>query len=314
MLHALHVLPAPAELSHWIDGAVIIRLGSAPGISRFPALPHAMLTMRLVRPARHTEAGAALCAPVTFHTLSTDPVTHSHGPDITALGLLVRPEAAACLLGATTGAVVNQVLPWATLAGAFEAERLDDEIHRASHDITRVHALMHSFGRTMATVSRQRDQAYARLCAAVGCDGALAGDTLGLGRRQLERRCQAVLGLAPKSFQRLVRFHRALGLAMASGSPGPSAPTSLSGRSSLTAVALDTGFYDQSHLARDARRLAGAPIGTLIAQARPDTAWWPLAARTRAARGLSGTGHFSAAGGAAAGASPDRPAAQTTGR
>jgi AraC-like DNA-binding protein len=301
----LHVLPAPAELSHWIDGAVIVRLGSTPGISRFPALPHAMLTMRLVRPVCHAEAGAALCPPVTFHTLSTDPVVHTHGADITALGLLVRPDAAACLLGAATGAVINQVLPWATLAGASEAERLEEAIHRSTRDITRVRALMHSFARTMAVVSRQRDQAYARLCAAVGCDGALAGETLGLGRRQLERRCLAVLGLAPKSFQRLVRFHRALGLAMANvsvspsgssgpsgrfgssgraGPSGPSGPMSLSGRPCLTAVALDTGFYDQSHLTRDARRLAGAPIGSVIAQARPDAPWWPLLVRTRAAR------------------------------
>jgi len=58
----------------------------------------------------------------------------------------------------------------------------------------------------------------------------------------------------------------------------------------LTSVALDAGFYDQSHLARDARTLAGAPLGKLVAQARPDSAWWPLATRaTRASR--SGRSH-----------------------
>jgi AraC-like DNA-binding protein len=265
----LQVLPAPTRLSHWIDGAVIIRLGSAPGVSRFPATPHAMLTMRLARPIGHADAVPALSPPITFHTLSTAPVAHAHGGDLIAMGLLVRPAAAACLLGATTGATVDAVLPWDALAGPSEAARLEAAVHRAGSDLARLRALMDSFERLMLAVSKGHDRAYARLCAAVGLHGALAGDELGLGRRQLERRCQSVLGLSPKHFQRIVRFHHALSMAMrVADDPAP-----------LTTVALDTGFYDQSHLARDARRLAGAPVGHVIAQARPDAPWWPLAAR-----------------------------------
>jgi len=274
----LQAFPAPATLSHWIDGAVIIRLGPAPGVSRFPAMPHAMLTMRLARPAWPAEAAWALCPPVTFHTLSTEPVAHAHGGGITALGLLVRPGAAACLLGAATGAVVNQVLPWATLAGAAEAGRLEEAVHRSASDTARLRALMDSFARTMVAVAKEHHPAHSRLCVAVGWHGALAGDELGLGRRQLERRCRAVLGVGPKQFQRIVRFHRALSMAVAGGP------------SRLTSVALDAGFYDQSHLARDARTLAGAPLGKLVAQARPDSAWWPLATRATGAT-RSGRSH-----------------------
>lgn len=268
----LQVLSAPADLAHWIEAAVVIRLGPAPGESRFPALPHAMLTMRLAKPAGQPAATELLCPPVTFHTLSTVPVAHAHAGGLTALGLLVRPQAAACLLGAASGAVVDAVLPWAVLAGAAEAARLEEAVHRADSDVTRVQALEGSFRRAMQAVACGRDVAYARLCAAVGGQGALAADALALGRRQLERRCRAVLGVTPKQFQQLVRFRRALTVALAGGPPR------------LAAVAHDAGFYDQSHLARDARRLAGAPLTTLVSQAQPGSAWWPLATRAAVAQ------------------------------
>jgi AraC-like DNA-binding protein len=265
----LQVHSAPAALAHWIDGAVIVRLGPGPGVSRFPALPHAMLTMRLARPAGGGEGTWALCPPITFHTLTTQPVAHAHEGSVAALGLLVRPGAAACLLGHASGALVDQVLPWAALAGEPEADRLAEAVDRAGTDMRRLRALMDSLDRTLQAVAHGRDPVYERLCAAVGSQGVLAADTLGLGRRQLERRCQAVLGVAPKQYQRIVRFHRALAMAVAGG-PSP-----------MAGVAVDAGFYDQSHLARDARQLAGASIGRLVLQARPDAPWWPLATRQR---------------------------------
>ena len=53
----------PADAAHWIDGGVVARLGADVPVSRFPALPHAMLTMRVARaPARPAMAGT-LCGP-----------------------------------------------------------------------------------------------------------------------------------------------------------------------------------------------------------------------------------------------------------
>ena len=51
------------------------------------------------------------------------------------------------------------------------------------------------------------------------------------------------------------------------------------GTARMSEVALEAGFYDQSHLARDTRRLAGAPMGSLLSAARPDSPWWPLVTR-----------------------------------
>ena len=136
----------------------------------------------------------------------------------------------------------------------------------ARSDGARLAALMDSFGRSMARVSRGRDQAQdERLCLTVGQHGAGAQVHLDLGARQLERRCGATLGVSPKQFQRLTRFREALRMAVTAQ------------RTSTADIALQAGFYDQSHLARGARQLAGDSMRSLVATASPGTQWWALA-------------------------------------
>jgi AraC-like DNA-binding protein len=67
---------------------------------------------------------------------------------------------------------------------------------------------------------------------------------LGVSERQLERRFLARIGVTPKRFATLRRFERAV--ARATTAP------------SLTAAALDAGYYDQSHFIREFRRFAGS--------------------------------------------------------
>jgi AraC-like DNA-binding protein len=61
----------------------------------------------------------------------------------------------------------------------------------------------------------------------------------------LHRRCQVALGYGPKVFQRIMRLQRVRWLAS----------TSLS--TSLTWLAMESGYADQAHLCRDARSLTG---------------------------------------------------------
>ena len=77
----------------------------------------------------------------------------------------------------------------------------------------------------------------------------LAGD-LGLSERQLRRRCHVAAGYGPKTLQRVLRFRRFL--ATANGD--------------LARAALDAGYADQSHLARECTRLAGKPPAALLAR------------------------------------------------
>ena len=91
-----------------------------------------------------------------------------------------------------------------------------------------------------------------------------AATDLGLGERQLERRCQALLGLTPKQMQRITRLHSLLSDALHRQ------------RMPTTDAALAAGYYDQSHLARDARLLTGTTLRELLGQTHADGAWWPL--------------------------------------
>lgn len=260
--------------ARWTDGAVIVELGPTPGISRFPAMPHAMLAMTLVHPADaagcDSDARGSASAPphlasVGFHTLSTVPTSHAHAGRLTAIGLLVRPAAAACLLGASTGAKVDQVIDWRVIAGEHEAARLEDEVDRAATRADRLQALRASFARTMSVVARGRDEACAPWIDAIGRHGLQAASALGCSPRQLERRSRALVGLAPKPFQRLVRLHGALSSAL------------LEAPARGAEIAASLGYYDQSHLARELRALAGESLTGLLEAAQVDAPWWSLA-------------------------------------
>lgn len=74
-------------------------------------------------------------------------------------------------------------------------------------------------------------------------------DQLGVGERALHRRCVAAFGYGPKTVQRVLRFRRALSLARAGYS--------------FAGVAVEAGYADQAHLAREVRALAGVTLGEL---------------------------------------------------
>lgn len=69
-------------------------------------------------------------------------------------------------------------------------------------------------------------------------------DAAGLGERQLRRSCYQCAGLTPKHLARILRFRHA-------------ASRIRSGAKDLAGVALDCGYYDQAHMIRDFRELAG---------------------------------------------------------
>nr|BFE38284.1 AraC family transcriptional regulator [Actinomadura rugatobispora] len=83
----------------------------------------------------------------------------------------------------------------------------------------------------------------------------LAGE-VGWSRRHLTHRFKEQVGLPPKVMARVLRFQRALDL-LAGGDPG------------WAGVAARCGFYDQAHLNREFRALAGCTPTELLTQLRP---------------------------------------------
>lgn len=75
-------------------------------------------------------------------------------------------------------------------------------------------------------------------------------DQLGLGTRQLHRRCLALFGYGPRRLSRVLRLARALRHAQTGLPLGQAAHT--------------CGYADQAHLSREARELAGTTPGVLV--------------------------------------------------
>jgi len=75
-------------------------------------------------------------------------------------------------------------------------------------------------------------------------------ETVGLSDRQLYRRSLVAFGYGPKVLARILRLQRALDLARSG--------------SSYATVAAEAGYFDQAHLAREVRALAGSRLSELI--------------------------------------------------
>lgn len=101
--------------------------------------------------------------------------------------------------------------------------------------------------------------AWRRLRETVGAVGvaALAAET-GWSARHLGARFRAETGLSPKAAVRVFRFSRARRQLAARHAAGQ--------RDFLADLAADCGYYDQAHLARDFRDLAGCPPSVWLAQ------------------------------------------------
>ncbi len=120
--------------------------------------------------------------------------------------------------------------------------------------------------RDIAATSARPD---ARVAAAVRAvresHGTVALDTLAeslaVAPRTLQRLFAAQVGISPKHLARIVRFQRVF--AAWRNDPG-----------TIARVAAECGYFDQSHLVRDFRDLAGMPPATLLAALPPFTGFF----------------------------------------
>jgi AraC-like DNA-binding protein len=85
---------------------------------------------------------------------------------------------------------------------------------------------------------------------------ATLADELDWSHRRLIARFREHVGLTPKAVARVIRFNRAVGLLTRSRDE------------SLADVAYDCGYFDQAHMNREFRELAGTTPATLVAQRR----------------------------------------------
>ena len=261
-------VPAPHDLQPWLVGAVVVDAPATLAQSHFPAMVSSMLVVRL---AGHVYCRGALVPPSAWISASTTPTVYEHGGPVRAVGLVLQPAAAAALFANARGQV-NTASPLAELAGPRWAE-VEHAVRATAGDGARLEVLCQFVRQTVAPPSpceSQRLQGLALLAA--------MGDRMGLGQRQFERRFVAHWGMAPKQFEVIARMNSALGHALA-------APGSAVAGAELAA---DEGYYDQSHMGRDVRRLAGHPLRALVQGTRtPVSAQWPMKIGVQAQQALA---------------------------
>ncbi|MGJ7505237.1 helix-turn-helix transcriptional regulator [Variovorax sp. ZT5P49] len=182
---------------------------------------------------------------------SAAPVVVRMRRKVEGLSVTLRPGAAAALLGLPAGEIGGSVVHLDELWHG-EGSGLLGRMAEAPDDAARV-ALLHA-----ALQRRLPDGDAAGRPAAVAMHAArliAASDgrrplrevaaAVGVGERRLQQLFHAHVGLTPRSWSRLARLHGCLRALRLQSSPA------------WADVALDSGFYDQSHLVNEFRALCG---------------------------------------------------------
>ncbi|HEU4649551.1 MAG TPA: helix-turn-helix transcriptional regulator [Gemmatimonadales bacterium] len=170
----------------------------------------------------------------------------SGGVDL--FGIRFHPAGAAPVFGVPLNELTDRAQPLDDLlpgAGAGLEARLADTADVATR-------IRHT-ERFLLERLRERRRPHPLVAAAVqllreqrgGGPVAGLGYTLGIGERQLQRQFHAAVGIAPKQLARVLRLQHAVRLL---GQQRPS---------SWSALALTAGYYDQAHLIREFKALAG---------------------------------------------------------
>ena len=182
--------------------------------------------------------------------------------DLELLGVQFRPGAALPFLDAPSAALVDRLADEAVLRRSL-AREIARTVHGADPDdrLERLQAaLVNALGDRRARGPSPLVRAAVDLLAAE--EGATRiealADQLGVGRRQLERRFLAEIGVAPKALAMVLRFRRVLGAVEERAEDWPS-------------VALRHGYFDQAHLIRDFKRFTGGTPTQLPVPGAPFT-------------------------------------------
>ncbi|MDO0910739.1 helix-turn-helix domain-containing protein [Streptomyces sp. DT2A-34] len=174
----------------------------------------------------------------------------TEGPPTTWVGVRFHPGTAPGLLGVPAHELRDRRVELADLWPASEVRRLCGRVGAAADPVTALEDVVLE----RAAAAEPPDPLLLRVVTALdtGRPVAATADELGLGARQLHRRCRTAFGYGPKTLARILRLRRALALARDGVA--------------FADTAARAGFADQAHLARDVKELAGLPLGELLAR------------------------------------------------
>jgi AraC-like DNA-binding protein len=189
----------------------------------------------------------------------TGPVLEVLEPGTTVVGIRFRPGAAPSALGVPASELVDLTISAEELWGGAAAE-LGERVADAG-DPARAAAVLEAALAARLADAEEPDpvavEAVRRLLPWRGVDVGALPSALYISERQLRRRFETAIGFSPKVVHRMLRFQGFLALAQHRGRA----------HGELAFLAAEVGYADQSHLNREALRLAGRSPRTLLLEA-----------------------------------------------
>lgn len=280
--------PALRPLVAWYHG--YRQSGQRPARHRGLPSPWLTVIITLDEPltiAEHPDPRQAASAhQVLVGGLHTSPALVTHDGCQSGIQLGVTPLGARVLLGAPAGALATLDLEGDQVIGRFAADLQDRmraaptwadrfalldalfaaraglDLARADPDLARAGLGLGPRTGPMDTrdlVAPEVRYAWRTLLTSRGAVpvAELARET-GWSARHLDNRFRAEIGLTPKAAARVIRFDRARRMLMRRVESG--------GAPALADLAAAGGYYDQAHLAREFRGLAGVPPSRWLAE------------------------------------------------
>jgi AraC-like DNA-binding protein len=266
--------PAPALRPFVAPYAGYRMAGVPPSLHRGLPSPYLTLIITLDEPMQMAEHTDRRLPPGEYVTLigglHTIPAIISHDGRQSGIQLAIKPLGARALLGLPAGELTGVDTDAADVLGPVAVEMQERARTAATwpERFAILDELLLRQIRDNQAASPEIAQAWRALLASGGTAAVpeLAREA-GWSARRLHTRFRAEVGLAPKEAARVVRFDRARRLLQRR--------VQAAGKPELAALAAACGYYDQAHLAREFRALAGCPPSRWMAeefrnvQARP---------------------------------------------
>jgi AraC-like DNA-binding protein len=166
------------------------------------------------------------------------------------------------VLGAPAPAIAGRIVALEDLWGGTATRRLIDRLAGARDTVDAAAILESAIAERLAIGAGRSPRAQLALDAAdklTSADVNAVAVDLGISERHLRRVFRETVGMSPKSFAKLTRFHRALHAAHADT------------RATWASIAAAAGYYDQAHLIADFRVIAGVTPQALLGELRAPT-------------------------------------------
>jgi AraC-like DNA-binding protein len=178
---------------------------------------------------------------------------------VTARLALGTPEA---VLGVPASEMARRIVALEDLWGDVAARRLCARLAEARDTAAAAAVLESAIAERLAAANGRRPaRAELALAAADGLTRAsgsvfAVAAELGVSERHLRRVFRETVGVSPKAFARIARFHRALGAGRQDA------------RAGWASIAAAAGYYDQAHLIAEFRAIAGVTPRVLVGEMR----------------------------------------------